>query len=67
MEWQPIETAPKDATKIAFKNTKNGLYDKGYWCDYRGHAMTGIAGEWNTVYGNGDMTHWRNLVDNVET
>ena len=67
-DWQPIETAPKDGSRILFRNVENGLYDVGHWADYSHYTddmkahwptwMEGETGEWCTDLGNGDMTHW---------
>lgn len=73
MEWQPIETAPKDGQRVLFKNEHNGLTDAGHWKDWRDmpswrrellpdHAKE-WDGEWSTDCGNGDMTHWMPLSD----
>ena len=64
-DWQPIDSAPQDGTKVELHNADNGLSDTGYWHDYHGQAMTGITGEWDQALGNGDMTHWRDLGPNV--
>lgn len=67
--WQPIETAPKDGTRVEFQNTENGRRDVGYWeswshknADFR-DLLPDFAkdwdGEWCTDFGEGDMTHWR--------
>ena len=64
-DWQPIATAPKDGTKVELMNEASGLRDAGYWHDYRGQSMSGIAGEWDQDLGNGDMTHWRAVGPNA--
>lgn len=74
MSWQPISTAPKDGTRIEFRNEHNGLTDKGKWCDYSDTPQWGRElwpewlhadeGEWSTDEGNGDMTHWKPIEDN---
>ena len=52
MNWKPIETAPKDGTKIlAFKN---GAKFVCYWCDF--------AGGWiRDTFDCGGITHWMPL------
>jgi len=55
--WQPISTAPKDGTRIAFRNVDNGLGDFGEWYEFSGEA----GGDWSTDLGNGDMTHWQHI------
>jgi hypothetical protein len=60
-EWQDIETAPKDGTRIEFKNIDNCLHDFGYWSAYDD------GGEWSTELGNGDMTHWRAMLPKEQT
>lgn len=65
--WMPIETAPKDGTQVELLNENSGLTDMGFWCDYtkRGYqSLSGLSGEWDQEFGNGDMTHWR-AVPNV--
>lgn len=52
--WQPIDTAPKNVTTfLAMWNINTNLFDIAHWC----------SGEWSSIYGNGDMTHWRHLRD----
>lgn len=59
--WMPIETAPKDGTKI--KLLCEFGEDEGFYCDYtkRDWNPSGLPGEWSTDKGNGDPTHWRPL------
>lgn len=59
-DWQSIETAPKDGTRVHLKNRFSGLEDFGYWDSYaeRG-SLTGLLGEWDQEQGNGEMTHWK--------
>lgn len=47
--WQPIATAPKDGTLLRMFNKHNELCDTGRWS----------GGEWTTLHGNGEMTHWK--------
>lgn len=51
--WKLIDTAPKDGSFIALWNWERLVVDIGQWS----------AGEWNQIYGEGDMTHWRPLVE----
>lgn len=32
MDWQPIETAPHDGTKIDLWHPDNGRYTDAFWC-----------------------------------
>lgn len=69
--WQPIETAPRDGTRVALKNVDNGLFDIGHWEDWadmpswQREMLPDFAkdwpGEWCTDLGNGDMTHWSHI------
>ena len=70
MEWQPIETAPKDGTVIELLG-ENGKLDIGEWHEWSEHfdkAANGIGedvtGEFSTEYGEGPHTHWRHLPSN---
>jgi hypothetical protein len=72
MEWQPIETAPKDGTVIELLGS-NGKLDVGYWYEWSEHfdkAANDIAedetGEFSTEYGEGPHTNWRPKAPNVE-
>ena len=61
MTWQPIKTAPRDGRKIRMMNNKTGLIDIGYWCEYTNRdykSLSGLDGEWDQEWGNGEMTHW---------
>lgn len=65
MEWQPIETATKDGTRVDLMNQKSGATDVGFWYQYMDQSMGEDAGGWEQDHGNGDMTHWRSLPDNA--
>ena len=62
MEWQPIETAPKDGTTVLYLSPALGIwvgcepegYARGEW-SRRGNSWCGQA------FGDGDETHWCNL------
>ena len=56
MEWQPIETAPKDGTVIL--TWTDGLGDGAYM-----PMAYNAAGGWSEYWGNSDLlpTHWMPL------
>ena len=57
MDWQPIETAPKDGTRVRLLCP--GGEDAGFYDDYtRLLEWDGIDGEWCTDLGNGEPSHW---------
>ena len=68
MEWQPIETAPKDGTSVL---VFNGLdVSVGYWFIWEhfftGDRLSGFVKNWNNEFGCpdsfvGDATHWMPL------
>ena len=72
MEWQPIETAPRDGTAVELLG-ENEKIDIGKWCEWSEHfdkAANGIAadvtGEFSTEHGEGPHTHWRPLTPNAK-
>ena len=58
--WQPIETAPKDGTVVKLL-CENDLEDLGRYCDYTEMKGMTLDGEWSTLFGNGEPTHWQPL------
>jgi hypothetical protein len=72
MEWQPLETIPKDGTRVELLSA-NGETDFGNWYDFnepgwaKGNAwwtpsIPGVfTGDLNTDNGLGDYTHWKSL------
>jgi hypothetical protein len=65
--WQPIETAPKDGTKILVYASKSPVQDEGifvaewgenrYWCNVEVWRIVGGYQDCGTV----EPTHWMNL------
>lgn len=60
--WLPIETAPKDGTRVKLL-TQGGKEDIGYWSNYPRYNPDDFSGEWSTEFGNCDtpITHWMPL------
>jgi hypothetical protein len=57
--WQPIETAPKDGTRVRLLCPEGE--DTGSYDDYTEREWASIPGEWSTDFGNGEPTHWMPL------
>lgn len=56
MAWQPIETAPRDGTRVlTVRKTSMGHYRPrtAYWCQRYGAGITGASG-WKCALGH----HW---------
>lgn len=76
-EWQPIATAPRDGSRIAFRNMENVRTEVGHWDSWTHKTaddrelLPDFAkdwdGEWSTDFGEGDMTHWRPLTPTQES
>lgn len=70
MKWLPIDTAPRDGTRIWLLGA-NGNLDVGSWCAYSElvdaayRKANGIPadedGEFSTDHGEGPHTHWSPL------
>jgi Protein of unknown function (DUF551) len=64
MDWQPIETAPKDGTHILLAN-KAGVSQGGWQSDMDHGAdwegQIGMAGWWRTDGSDWQNTHWMPL------
>ena len=70
MEWQPIETAPKDGTEILISNNGEDI-SEAFWSDrpvcMLGPRNGGFPPGWATTRGGGtdynlpldEPTHWR--------
>ena len=61
MEWQPIETAPKDGSHILLGNETlssvgSWLSDMDYGAEYEGQL--GVAGWWCLDSNDCQPTHW---------
>lgn len=50
--WQPIETAPRDGTKLFLCNNRLGIVSEGYFLGYPGAEMW----FWATL--RNEPTHW---------
>ena len=70
MNWQPIETAPKDGTVILLHHSRNALC--GYASSvrplkaiaigyFRGWWVTGVPGGHSEGGGDNQFTHWMPL------
>jgi hypothetical protein len=72
VNWKPIETIPRDGTRVRLCN-KSGLEDFGNWYDFQYWTLAehgapfrdwepAIPGVWtgdlDTDQGYGDYTHW---------
>ena len=57
MEWQPIETAPKDGTRIIVADARN------VWCNVSWEKMKRAPDRWAAVFGPIPIepTHWMPL------
>lgn len=66
-DWRPIETAPRDGTRIQLLG-QNGNLDIGEWYEFHrdfdrganGFAE-GTTGEFSSDFGEGPHTHWMPL------
>lgn len=54
MEWQPIDTIPRDSSTVRLLNRK-GMEDFGEWYNAEGFPL---QQQLNTREGLGDYTHW---------
>jgi hypothetical protein len=63
-EWQPIETAPKDATTVRVL-TRDGREVDAHWaCDLSGSEQPAFVGwfeDLGSYYGGITPTHWQPL------
>ena len=57
--WLPISSAPKDETLVALLCPNGPDYGRYYNYSHREDAQ--LAGEWSTMLGNGEPTHWKPL------
>jgi hypothetical protein len=70
-EWKTIDSAPKDGTRVRLRNEISGETDEGFWSSWEDMPASHRAllpewardwdGEWSTVFGKGEMTHWDSL------
>lgn len=54
--WQPIETAPKDGTRVILSRTKSSV-----WCDCKWEKMRRVPDRWASFVGVVPFspTHWQ--------
>ena len=57
MEWQPIDTAPKDGTIILFWSTRDGVC-MGHWGEYKRPKWEQIDEETKKLRGYDDYSTW---------
>lgn len=66
VEWQPIETAPKDGTPILLIDV-NDAHCILYFSSYTDHEFDEIISGWtpngSIFYVNVEFTHWMRLPD----
>lgn len=57
MEWQPIETAPKDGTVILFWSTRDGVCI-GRWCEQKYKRWEAVDETTQRLAGVDDYSDW---------